>query len=253
MVETHSADHLPPVPPYRVEGSGPLLLYIAGLDGTGELFFKQTAELAARYRVASFRQRARGEFTYEDLADDVAAIIRDLHESSAIIVAESFGGGVGLTFALRYPDMVEKLVIVNSFPRYRERIRIKLAAKLASLLSLRIVLPVRLTASALGLWIDGVSPEDRRRFFEVISTVDEHGYARRLQLISELDLDDRLSDIEAPTLLIAAERDLLVRSAREARLMAERIPNARVKIIRGAGHACLLGDRVRLADILSDL
>jgi hypothetical protein len=33
--------------------------------------------------------------------------------------------------------------------------------------------------------------------------------------------------------------------------MAERIPNARLKIIRGVGHACLLGDRVRLAEILS--
>ncbi|HWP43285.1 MAG TPA: alpha/beta hydrolase [Blastocatellia bacterium] len=249
--EARPDDRLPPAPPYRVEGNGPLLLYIAGLDGTGELFFKQAPALSACYRVVSHRQRERGEFTYEDLADDVAAIIHDLGESKATIIAESFGGGVALTFALRYPDMVEKLVIVNSFPRYRERIRIRLAARLASLLPFGALFPARLVANTLGLWIDGVTPEDRRRFFEIIRTVDGHGYARRLRLISELDLDERLSEIKAPTLLIASERDIVVRSAREAGLMAERIPNAQVKIIRGAGHACLLGSRVRLAEILS--
>jgi pimeloyl-ACP methyl ester carboxylesterase len=239
-------------PHYRVQGKGPLLVNIAGLDGTGELFFKQTPSLARAYRVVTFRHREAGEFSYEDLADDVAAIIRDLGEPSATIVAESFGGGVGLTFAIRYPDMVDRLVIVNSFPRYRERVRIRLAARLASVLPPRVVWPFRVAASALGLAIDGVSAEDRRRFFDIVRTIDSRGYARRLRLISELDLDDRLSEIKAPTLLIAAERDLLVRSMREATLMAELIPNARVKIVRGVGHACLLGDRVRLADILSE-
>src|SRR5947199_5840071 len=89
------------VPPYRVEGSGPLLIYIAGLDGTGELFFKQAPALARSYRVVTFRSRDDSRFTYEDLADDVAAIINDLGESRATILAESFGGGVAFTFALR--------------------------------------------------------------------------------------------------------------------------------------------------------
>src|SRR5438132_6179069 len=63
------------VPPYRVEGNGRLLIYIAGLDGTGELFFKQAPALARSYRVVTFRARDDARFTYEDLADDVAAII----------------------------------------------------------------------------------------------------------------------------------------------------------------------------------
>ncbi|HET9531774.1 MAG TPA: alpha/beta hydrolase, partial [Blastocatellia bacterium] len=199
-----------------------------------------------------FRHRDGGEFGYDDLADDVASIIRDLGESSAIIVAESFGGGVALTFALRFPGMVDRLVIVNSFPRYRERVRIKLAAWFSSVVPFRMIGPVRLMASALGLYIDGVTGSDRRRFFQIVREVDSRAYARRLQLISELDLDDRLAEIEAPTLLIAAERDLLVRSVREARFMSARIPNAHVKIIKGVGHACLLGNRVRLSDILSE-
>lgn len=34
--------------------------------------------------------------------------------------------------------------------------------------------------------------------------------------------------------------------------MAARMPNATVKIIKGAGHACLLSDRVRLAELLAE-
>jgi len=126
--EPHTAYRLPPTPRYHVEGSGPLLVYVCGLDGTGELFFKQAAWLTDSFRVVTFRQRDDGDFSYEDLADDVAAIIRDTGEQRATLVAESFGGGVALVFALRYPQMVERLVIVNSFPRYRQRLRIRLAA-----------------------------------------------------------------------------------------------------------------------------
>ena len=34
--------------------------------------------------------------------------------------------------------------------------------------------------------------------------------------------------------------------------MAARVPNARVKVIKGAGHACLLGSRVRLDRLLAE-
>src|SRR5689334_20685378 len=75
--ELSIARRLPPAPLYRSEGSGPLLIYIAGLDGTGELFFKQVPQLASSFRVITFRQRDDSDFSYEDIADDVAAIIGD--------------------------------------------------------------------------------------------------------------------------------------------------------------------------------
>lgn len=239
-------------PHYRVVGSGPLLIYVAGLDGTGELFFKQAARLARANRVVTFRSRDHGRFTYEDLTGDLAAIIRDLGEQQATILGESFGGTVALSFALRYPQMVERLVVVNSFPRFRKRLTIKLGVKLASGLPFRLLWPVRRAASILGLLIDGVSDEDRQRFWRAIRTVSGEAYARRLELIAELDLEARLSEIQTPTLFIAGDRDLLIPSVKEARAMAARMPNARVKVIRGAGHACLMGSRARLEELLAD-
>jgi pimeloyl-ACP methyl ester carboxylesterase len=237
---------------YRVSGAGPLLVFISGLDGTGELFFKQEPPLCRSYRVVTFRHRDSGDFDYEDLADDVAEIIRELGEQRATVIGESFGGGVAMTFALRYPEVLERLVIVNSFPRYREQAKIKLTAWLFSKIPFRILRPARIVANKIGLSVDRVSRQDRNRFFEVVSTIHPEGYARRLHLISQFNIEDRLSEIHAPTLLIATERDLLVKSIREARFMAERIPNATVKILRGVGHAFQLGGRYYLADLINE-
>ncbi len=224
----------PSAPQYRVEGSGPLLVYVAGLDGTGQLFFKQSSPLACTHRVVTFRSRDIGRF-----------------ESQAIILGESFGGTVALNFALRYPRMVRRLVVVNSFPRFRGRLKITLAVALTSGLPFRLLRPFRRLASAFVLFIDGVNREDRRLFWKAIGTVSGEGYARRLQLIAELDIEHRLSEIQAPALFIAGDRDLLIPSKKEAHAMAALMPNSTVKVVKGAGHACLLGSRVRLAELLA--
>jgi pimeloyl-ACP methyl ester carboxylesterase len=241
-----------PSPPYRVEGAGPLLVYIAGLDGTGELLFKQKMALARSYRVVTYRSREGGEFSYDDLTGDVAAIIEGNGERRATVVGESFGGTVALSFALRYPEMVERLVIVNSFPRYRGQLRIRLAARLASSLPYSLTYFPRSAASLLGLYIDGVTAEDRRRFFGATRTVKKEAIARRLRLVAEVNLVERLGEIQCPTLFVAGDRDLLIPSVREAKAMAARMSNASVRVIRGAGHACLLGGRVSLAELLND-
>lgn len=239
-------------PKYKVEGSGPLLIYNAGLDGTGELFFKQAGALARSYRVVTFRSREEGLFTYDDLVNDVAAIIRDQSEEQATILGESFGGTVALSFALRYPKMTERLIVVNSFPRFRRRLQIKLGVMLASTLPFGLLWPLRRAGNILGLLVDGVRREDREVFWKAISSVSPNGYARRLQLIAEFDVESSLPEIKTPALFIAGDRDLLIPSVIEAHAMATRMPNAAVKVIEGAGHACLMGDRVNLAAILAE-
>ena len=246
------ASHKQPCcPNYQISGVGPLLVNIPGLDGTGELIFKQIPALQDRYRVATFRLRESGRFSYDDLAADVAAIIKDIGERRATILGESFGGTVALWFALLYPEMLDRLVIINSFARFRNRLKITFGRRLASRIPFRAAWYIRALGTAIAQRADGVVAEDRKRCFSIMRTVARDGYVRRLQLIEDLDLRDRLPEIKAPTLFIAADRDLLIPSVREARFMASRIPGARIEVIRGAGHACLMGSRVSLADVLS--
>src|SRR5512132_2202523 len=148
MTANDRAERRPPA--YRVEGSGPLLVYIAGLDGTGEVFFKQGPALARSYRIVTFRSRDDKRFTYEDLADDVAAIINDLGEPRATIVAESFGGGVAFTFALRHAAMVERLVIVSSFARFHSPVKIRMAVMFGTVMPFWLTSPARMVANGLG-------------------------------------------------------------------------------------------------------
>ena len=158
---------------------------------------------------------------------------------------------MALWFALRYPQMVKQLVIINSFPRFRKRLTIELGVKLASGVPFRLLWPVRRVGNILGLFVDAVNRNDRKRFWNAIQTVSGEAYARRLQLIEELDIGTRLCEIQAPTLFIAGDRDLLVPSVKEARAMAQQMPNARVRVIEGAGHACLMGGLVRLDELLA--
>ena len=229
-----------------------MLVYIAGLDGTGELFYKQIPALSRSYRVVTFRLRESGRFTYDELTGDVAAIINNVGCGRAIVVGESFGGTVAMQFAIRFPELVERLVVVNSFPRFHPRWKIEIAAMFAPIVPPQFTWLLRRGANRLGLMLDGVGAEDRQRFFQAVRGVNPEGHARRLRLIAELDIENRLSEIQAPTLFIAGSKDYLIKSVREARAMAARMPNAVVKIIEGAGHACLLGNKVILADLLAD-
>lgn len=237
---------------YRVEGDGPLLVSLPGLDGTGDLFYKQTPSLAARYRVALITLPDDLNSTYNDIADGVAGIIRELGDQRAVVVGESFGGTVALWFALLHPDLVDRLVIVNSFPRFRKRALLWIGLMLAHHAGRGFVWMMRSAGNSIGLLLDGVGREDRRRFYDAVRPVKLEGYARRLELIQDLDISARISEIKVPALFIAGGRDLLVRSAREAARMAARMPNAIVRIVPGAGHACLLGDKVCIAELLEE-
>jgi pimeloyl-ACP methyl ester carboxylesterase len=202
--------------------------------------------------VVTYRSRESGRFTDDDLTEELVSIIRDLGEERATILGESFGGTVALNFALRYPRIVERLVVVNSFPRFRRRFTIEVGPLLATAVPFHLLWPVRRAASLVALLADGVSRADRRVFWRAIRTVNREGYARRLRLIAALDLEPRLSEIQCPTLFVAGEKDLLIPSATEALRMASQMPHAEVRVIKGAGHACLLGNRVRLAELLSE-
>jgi pimeloyl-ACP methyl ester carboxylesterase len=229
----------------------PLALLIPGLDGTGMLYYRQLEALSVHYRVLPWRFRPRADFDLCDLTRELGEGTAGEPPGSVLVVGESFGGLIALDYVLSYPERVRLLVLVNAFPYYRPRLRIRLARALARLLEYGIAQRAKNCIVDRTLLAEGIPEEDRRRYHEIVRQVDPAAYRRRLAVAQKADLRPRLANITVPTLLIASGRDKIVPSVAEAHFMAARIPCARVREYPKAGHALLLTPGVSLADHVS--
>ena len=232
-------------------GSGPPLVFVPGMDGTGLLFYRQIPLLKSEYRVATYRLREEAP-DMGVLVEDLAAVVRAAGGGArATIVGESFGGTLAMSFALAHPELVDRLVILNSFPRFLPQLRLRLAITGIRLLPWGAMSLVR-RATAFRLHSRHTHRREMERFLKLTAQTTKRGYVSRLRILRHLDVRDRLHEIEAPTLLLASEMDHLVPSVAEARYMAERIPDATVRILHGHGHICLIAPQVDLAQILRE-
>lgn len=226
----------------------PLILLIPGLDGTGLMYARQIPALQERYRVLAWRHLASGPFGYPDLVRDLGEKTAAEPPGTVAVVGESFGGTVALHYALAFPERMRTLVLVNTFPEYRGRIKIRLACRLAPVLRWPVFRIIKDVVAELTLALEGIRVEERLHYRKMIRQVDPAAYQQRLHLIRDVRLRDRLPEIRVPTLIFAAGRDKIVASRREARYMSSRMAKARVFEFPRAGHALLLTRGFRLAD-----
>ena len=235
-----------------IEGEGPPFVYVPGMDGTGLLFYRQIPELSRKYRVVTYTLRDSATHMHT-LVEDLAAVVAQASPSGqrAIVFGESFGGAVSMSFALAHPELVERLIVLNTFPYFRPQLRLKLAiAWIRTFPWKTMALVRRLTASRMHS--SYTHRDEIRRFLELTNGTTQEGYLNRLRILQEYDLRERLREIGAPTLLLAADRDHLIPSVEQASLMVETIPEATLRILKGHGHGCLLAPNLHFARILSE-
>ena len=239
-------------PSLSIVGAGQPVILVPGMDGTGLLFYRQVPLLARSYRVITYALRDASA-TMDVLVSDLARIIDAVAptERRAIIVGESFGGALALSFALARPEQVSRLVILNSFPYFAPQRRLRLAAVgLGALPWGAMGLVRRLTAFRLH------SPRTHRqeidRFMELTARASRGGYINRLKLLMQYDVRHRLHELRAPTLFLAADRDHLVPSVAQARYMADRVPGSMLRVLEGHGHICLIAPDIDLEALLNE-
>src|SRR5215472_466043 len=106
---------------YEIRGEGdPLVLLHGGVVGI--VMFGPNLEALARGRkLIAVELQGHGRtadvdrpLRFEDMADDVAALMRHLDIARADVMGLSLGGGVALQVAIRHPDLVWKLVVVSA-------------------------------------------------------------------------------------------------------------------------------------------
>ena len=239
-------------PAISLSGEGPAVVLVPGMDGTGQLFYRQVPRLSQSHRVATYalRDDARDMRT---LVTDLASVVDTAAPAAkrALIVGESFGGALGLSFALAHPDKVSGLVVLNSFPYFSPQIRLRLAIAGLTVLPWGAMQLVR-RLTAFRLHSRHTHREDMAKFMRLTSGATRRGYLNRLHILRMYDVREALRGMDIPTLFVAADEDHLVPSVQQAELMASLTPRATVQVLAGHGHICLIAPGVDLAAVIVD-
>ncbi len=105
---------------YEIHGAGRPLVVLHGAYMTIDAMGEVVPELAKIRQVIGVESQGHGHtadldrpLTYEQMADDVAALIRHLGFDLADVFGYSMGGGVALQLAIRHPDLVRKQVVAS--------------------------------------------------------------------------------------------------------------------------------------------
>lgn len=107
---------------YEIHGSGrPLVLLHGGGSTIVSTFGRILPELAKTHQVIAVELQAHGHtpdidrpLSFEQDADDVAALLRQLHIAKADFMGFSNGGTTCLQIAIRHPELVNKLVLASA-------------------------------------------------------------------------------------------------------------------------------------------
>jgi len=235
--------------PHRAEirgdaGSGPPLVYIPGIDGSGELLLGTAKRLESRFRLIRLCYRASGPAppegdSYASLAASIVECLDEAGAQRALVLAESFGGAVAIRLALDFPERVAALAIVNSFVYYQGKRGLAFTQAVLSVMpSIGYRMTRYLFAPALML-SPRHDPQAKREFRRAPLFGLDAGYLRRMKMIAGVDFRDELENLTQPVHLYASTHDRIVESLESAELMAAKIPDVNLTILEKAGHVVL--------------
>jgi aminoacrylate hydrolase len=226
---------------------GPPLILSAGLGGSGAYWAPNLDALAAHQRVILYDHRgtARSDralpprLTVDDMADDVVALMDGLGLARASLVGHAAGGVIGLSLALRFPDRIDRLVVVNGWSAPDPHFARCFDARLALLYGSGVRAYVRAQPLFLypARWSSANSARlDAEEEGHVVHFQGVANIEARIAALRAFDIDARLGEIGTPTLLIVAEDDMLVPASCSERLAAGLADSTLVRMT--GGHGC---------------
>lgn len=216
-------------------GTGPPVVLLHGAGGTVDDpvggWAALVPALAGRFRLVVVEHRGHGRtvnptgfMTFDQMGDDLAALVGRLGLAPAHLAGISDGGVIALDTALRRPDLVRTLTTVGA--NYRVD-----AATLAAVDAL--------DADA----IEAAHPEEAARFAARHDAATHPGYwkdliaqVKRNNATSPAWTPEDLRRVRCPTLLVAGEHDPFANTDQMV-VMKREIPGAEWLIVNHAGHA----------------
>jgi pimeloyl-ACP methyl ester carboxylesterase len=241
-------------------GSGPPVVFIHGLSGSWQNWLEQLPVFARDHRVITFdlpgfgaSEMPREKITIRGYGRFVDALLDELGVSSAAAVGNSMGGFIGIELAIRFPQRVERLVLVSAAGLSIEYLRNERALAVLGAIENRL--------AAYSGWVASRSdalarrPGARRMIFGIVAHRPDRlpgpliaeqvrgsgkpGFLPALDALTDYPIRDRLGEIACPTLIVWGAEDKLV-PARDADEFARLIPNSRKVVWQQTGHVAML-------------
>lgn len=254
-------------------GSGAPVLFLHGWGMHGGMWGGALAELAKQYRVLAVDLPGHGYSVGRDLSrhgGDVR-INPDLHvlvdqlatqfsgPEPLTVCGWSLGGQLALRWAMRYPQQVQRLVLVSATPCFVRQADWPCAMAAATLAAFSEALQqhyLQTLRRFLSLQLRG-SEQERELLAALRGNLLSRGepdlsaLQAGLAILRDCDLRATLPDIRQPTLVIAGVRDTLT-PLPAAQFLAASMPNARLAAIEGAAHAPFLSHPETFVKLLAD-
>ncbi len=236
---------------YELHGAGEPLLLIMGLGANATAWFIQVPEFSKHYQVIAFDNRGAGRsekpnepYTIMQMADDADGLMEELGVQSAHVFGMSLGGMVAQELALRHPERVRTLVLGGTSCGGPKATPPPPATIQHFITVAGMPIAQAIENGMRLLYSDGFIEANREW---LVKRSLEHAhlmpppYALQRQVMAVLSFNthERLHEVHVPSLVITGTDDKIVPSL-NSRVLAGRIPDARLIEFEGAGHGFLV-------------
>ena len=241
---------------YADVGKGDVVVLLHGLGSTKKDWDLQIPVLSQKFRVIAPDFRAHGNSErvpkqqgVEIMTEDIFQLLKFLNIKKASFVGFSMGGAVCFNMAYSHPEMVHKLVIVNSGPDFNNAkdSGIDLLAERTIIIKDQGFEALAETISK-GMFPDESQQQWRKEFFQRIIDNDEDAYLHTFGSLMKWGLDDKVSEIKQPTLVIASDMDYT--SVEYKKAYANKMDNAKLVVVEKSRHGIVLDQAQKLNEEL---
>jgi proline iminopeptidase len=250
----------------------PPVILVHGGPGHSSLSFKNGFDfLSEQTRVIFYDQRGSGnsqikpnlkDYTIEQLVDELEAVRRDVVKTNKVIlVGHSFGGALVQRYAIKYPQHVEKMVIVSGI-RINNGMSNRFIWKWfgGALYSTALGFPPADSKSADDWFTKSSEKDNLNRLFDKSNTAILEGTGmlsfapwREISFsITGYDYKKELSKLQVPTLFIYGTADSPHTGKPVADELCATLPNCRSAAFAQSGHWTCLEEPEKFQQVLKD-
>jgi 3-oxoadipate enol-lactonase len=227
-------------------GSGPpaVLLHCLGVD---HRFWDFAAGLADAFTLLTYDLPGHGAtpvpagpYDIADLSKQLAGLFRRHDLAHAHVVGISLGGLVAQHFAATWPGLVDRLVLIDTTPRYTDELRRMWVERAATARTAGVA---ALVDGLLNIWFTpefvAANGPAVRYVRTALARTSGEGYALACEALGAADLRPLARQIAAPTLVLCGADDI-ASFLDAARWLTENIRGTRLAWLPGARHASVL-------------